>query len=62
VDQTAEDGDGVTPLMAAAMKGHVDVVKALLKAGAYTLSLFSSTRAVSGTKSHPKHPLITPDT
>jgi hypothetical protein len=34
VDQCAEEGDGMTPLMAAVMKGHVDVVKALLKAGA----------------------------
>lgn len=35
-DQCKEVGDGTTPLMAAVMKGHLDVVKALLKAGANT--------------------------
>lgn len=33
-DQCKEEGDGMTPLMAAVMKGHVDVIKVLLKAGA----------------------------
>jgi hypothetical protein len=36
VDQCKEVGDGMTALMAAVAKGHLDVVKVLLKAGADT--------------------------